>query len=90
MLQIGAMADQQGVKISVHSWNSTTVAFLAMLHVSAVMPNAGYVELYYDFLELGAELGTCDYVIEGGLASLPALPGLGVEMKEEVLLAMAG
>lgn len=89
ILEIGAMADAHGVKISPHSWNSTTVAFVAMLHVCAVMRNATYAELYYDYLELGAQFARCDYVIESGHASLPQRPGLGVEMNEEALLTLA-
>jgi len=89
MLEIGAMADAHGVLISPHSWNSTTVAFLAMLHTCAVMPNAIYAELYYDYLELGAEFADCDYVIEDGFASLPRKPGLGVTMNEDALLSLA-
>ncbi len=89
MLEIGAMADAHSVKISPHSWNSTTVAFLAMLHTCAVMRNAVYAELYYDYLELGATLAACDYVIKDGYASLPQQPGLGVEMNEDALRSMA-
>jgi galactonate dehydratase len=89
MLEIGAMADAHSVAISPHSWNSTTVAFLAMLHTCSVMRNAIFAELYYDYLELGAELADCDYVIEDGYASLPEKPGLGVEMNEEVLRSLA-
>jgi galactonate dehydratase len=89
LLEIGAMADAHSVMISLHSWNSTTVAFLAMLHTCAVMPNAIYAELYYDYLELGSEFAVCDYSIEGGHASLPQRPGLGVEMNEDVLRSLA-
>ena len=89
MLEIGAMADAHSVKISPHSWNSTTVAFLAMLHTCAVMPNAIYAELYYDYLELGSEFADCDYTIEDGNARLPQKPGLGVEMNEEALRSLA-
>lgn len=89
MLAIGAMADAHGMKISPHSWNSTTVAFLAMLHVCAVMPNAIYAELYYDYLELGAAFADCDYVIADGYASLPRAPGLGVRMNEDALVSLA-
>lgn len=89
MLEIGAMAEAHSVLISPHSWNSTTVAFLAMLHTCAVMPNAVYAELYYDYQELGAELADCDYAIRDGFASLPRSPGLGVTMHEDRLLAMA-
>ena len=89
MLEIGAMADAHSVMISPHSWNSTTVAFLAMLHTCAVMPNAIYAELYYDYLELGAQFADCDYVIEDGVASLPRKPGLGVTMNEDVLRSLA-
>lgn len=89
LLAIGAMADAHSVKISPHNWNSTTVAFLAMLHVCAVMPNAIYAELYYDYLELGTHFADCDYVIEDGYASLPQKPGLGIEMDEDALRSMA-
>lgn len=89
MLEIGAMADAHSVKVSPHSWNSTTVAFLAMLHTCAVMRNAIYAELYYDYLELGAEFAECDYIIEDGYASLPQRPGLGVEMNEAALRSLA-
>ena len=89
MLEIGAMAHAHSVLISPHSWNSTTVAFLAMLHTCAVMPNSIHAELYYDYLELGAELAACDYVIEDGFASLPQAPGLGVTMNEDVLRSLA-
>lgn len=89
MLEIGALADAHGAHVSPHSWNSTTVAFMAMLHVCAVMPNATYAELYYDYLELGATFATCDYVIAAGYASLPRKPGLGVEMNEQMLVSLA-
>lgn len=89
MLEIGAMADAHSVKISPHCWDSTTAAFLAMLHTCAVMPNAIYAELYYDYLELGSEFANCDYVIEDGYASLPQKPGLGIEMDEDALRLLA-
>ena len=89
ILEIGAMADAHSVKISPHNWNSTTVAFVAMLHVCAVMRNAIYGELYYDYLELGGEFAECDYVIENGFASLPQTPGLGIEMDEDALRKLA-
>lgn len=89
MIEIGAMADAHSVKISPHNWNSTTVAFLAMLHVCAVMRNSIYAELYYDYLELGRKFSTCDYTIKDGYASLPNQPGLGIEMNEDILISLA-
>ncbi len=89
MLEIGAMADAHSVLISPHSWNSTTVAFLAMLHTCAVMPNAIYAELFYDYQELGAQLASCDWAIADGFVTLPRQPGLGVTMNEDVLRSMA-
>ena len=88
MLEIGSMADAYGVQISPHNWNSTTVGFLAMLHACAVMPNAKYVELFYDYLELGAQFADCDFVISDGHASLPQKPGLGVEIHEPKILQL--
>ena len=89
MLEIGAMAHAHSVLMSPHSWNSTTVAFLTMLHACAVMPNAIYAELYYDYLELGNDFSDCDYVIKDGFASLPQVPGLGVTMNEDALRSLA-
>lgn len=89
MLEIGAMADAHSVEISPHSWNSTTVAFLAMLHVCAVMRNATYAELYYDYLELGTEFAVCDTIIKDGYARLPQQPGLGIEINEDALRSLA-
>ena len=60
-----------------------------MLHVCAVMRNAIYAELYYDYLELSAAFAVCDYVIEDGYASLPSKPGLGVEIDEGALSSLA-
>ena len=85
MLAIGGMAASHGVKMSPHSWNSTTVAYMAMLHVCAVMPNAIYAELYYDYLELGGQYARCDSEIVNGYATLPQAPGLGVEIDETAL-----
>lgn len=89
MIEIGAMADAHSVKMSPHNWNSTTVAFLAMLHVCAVMRNSIYAELYYDYLELGRQFAVCDYKLENGFATVPQQPGLGVEMKEDVMISLA-
>ncbi len=89
MLEIGAMANAHSVLMSPHCWNSTTVAFAAMLHACAVMPNSIHAELYYDYLELGARFATCDHVIHEGRASLPRAPGLGVMIDEEVLRSLA-
>ncbi len=89
MLEVGAMAQAHSVMMSPHCWDSTTVAFHAMLHVCAVMPNAIYAELFYDYLALGDVLAKNGYAIEDGYASLPQKPGLGVEMNEEELVRRA-
>lgn len=88
MMEIGAMAAAHDVQISPHNWNSTSVGFLAMLHVCAVMPNVNYAELFYDYLELGARYSECDFKISDGCASLPQKPGLGIEMLEGSLLRL--
>jgi galactonate dehydratase len=85
MLEIGAMAASHSVMFSPHSWNSTTVAYMAMLHVCAVIPNAIYAELYYDYLALGAEFSALDTKVVNGKATLPSSPGLGVKIDENAL-----
>ncbi|MFK7938411.1 MAG: mandelate racemase/muconate lactonizing enzyme family protein [Roseovarius sp.] len=89
MLDIGAMAEAHSVAMSPHNWNSTTVAFAAMLHACAVMRNAGYAELFYDYQEMGQRYARCDFTIADGYASLPQTPGLGVEIDEDALAELA-
>ncbi len=87
-LEIGTLAQAHSTLISPHSWNSTTVAYAAMIHVCAVMPNAIYGELYYDYLHLGMEFGSIDCAMENGACTLPSAPGLGVEIDEAALKAL--
>lgn len=89
MLEIGALADAHSVSVSPHNWNSTTVAFAAMLHVCAVMRNATYAELFYDYLAMGAGYASSDFTIADGYASVPQTPGLGVEIDEDALRRLA-
>ena len=60
-----------------------------MLHTCAVMKNAIFAELFYDYLELGREYADCDYIINDGYVSLPQSPGLGVVMNEEALQSLS-
>ena len=89
MLEIAAMAEAHSVKVSPHCWNSPTVAFAAMIHVCAVMPNALAAEYYSDYVAFGNQLATCDYDIVDGQATLPKAPGLGVDMNEALLVELA-
>ena len=89
LLEVAAMAEAFSVAVSPHNYNSTTLGFAAMLHCAAVMPNLLTAELYPDFLAAGAAIAESDFEIADGAASLPQAPGLGVNMKEDVLTALA-
>lgn len=89
LMEIAAMAEAHSVMVSPHCWNSTTIAFSAMLQVCAMIPNSLPAELFFDYLAFGETLAQCGFEIRDGYATLPQAPGLGVTMNEEVLAAVA-
>ena len=89
ILEIAAMAEAYSVALSPHNYNSNTVAFAAMLQVSAVMPNLMMAELYPDFTTSGERFAQVDWEITDGAATLPQAPGLGVTIDEAALAKLA-
>jgi galactonate dehydratase len=86
--QIAAMAEAYHVVVSPHNYNSTTVGLAATLHVSAAIPNFLITEYFVNFEPPRREVAVTP---SGGerLLACPTAPGLGIELKEDVLARYA-
>jgi galactonate dehydratase len=85
LLDIAELADQQGVQISPHCWNSMTVAAAAMLHVCASIPNAEMAEIYPEYIQHGEKFALTAFHLEGEYAHLSNKPGIGVDLNVSAL-----
>ena len=85
LLDIAELADQQGVQISPHCWNSMTVAAAAMLHVCASIPNAEMAEIYPEYIQHGEKFAFTAFLLEGEYAHLSNKPGIGVDLNVSAL-----
>jgi galactonate dehydratase len=73
------------VVVSPHNYNSTTVGLAATLQVAAAIPNFLITEYFVNFEPRGNEIAVTPFRVEQGYLTLPAAPGLGVELREDVL-----
>jgi len=87
--EIAAMAEAYHVVVSPHNYNSTTVGLAATLHVSAAIPNFLITEYFVNFEPRAAEVMVNPFKVEGSYLTVPTGPGLGIELKEEVLARYA-
>jgi galactonate dehydratase len=85
--EIAAMAEPYGVVVSPHNYNSTTVGLAATVQVSAGTPNFLITEYFVNFEAPGREIATEPMEVDDGYIRLPTAPGLGIELREEALLA---
>ncbi len=85
ILEIGELAESFGAGISPHCWNSPLVATAAMIHCMAVLPTDLPGEYFPQYASFFDSLGRLDMQISNGNARLGDVPGLGVEMNDEVL-----
>jgi len=86
---IAAMAEAYHVVVSPHNYNSTTVGLAATLHVSAAIPNFLITEYFVNFEPRGREVAVTPFKVENGYLAVPTAPGLGIELKEDVLARYA-
>jgi len=86
---IAAMAEAYHVVVSPHNYNSTTVGLAATLHVSAAIPNFLITEYFVNFEPRGREIAVTPFKVENGYLAVPTAPGLGIELKEDVLARYA-
>jgi galactonate dehydratase len=82
---IAAMAETYHVVVSPHNYNSTTVGLAATLHVSAAIPNFLITEYFVNFEPRGAEIATTPLRLDNGYVAVPTTPGLGIDLREDVL-----
>ena len=83
--EIAAMAEPYLVVVSPHNYNSTTVGLAATLQVAACMPNFLITEYFVNFKARGDDITVSPFAVEHSYIKLPTGPGLGLELKEEVL-----
>lgn len=82
--KIAAMAEAHYVTVQPHNANGP-IATLASLHVDATIPNFIFQEFFYPYLERYNELLTEPIKYEDGSLHLPESPGLGADIREEVV-----
>jgi galactonate dehydratase len=85
LLELAELANQQGVQISPHCWNSMTFAVAAMLHVCASIPNAELAEIYPEYIPYGEKLELQAFHLPGEYAHLSYKPGIGVDLNVSAL-----
>jgi len=83
--EIAAMAEAYHVVVSPHNYNSTTVGLAATLHVSAAIPNFLITEYFVNFEPRAAEVAVNPFRVERGYLTVPTAPGLGVDLREDVM-----
>jgi len=83
--EIAAMAEAYHVVVSPHNYNSTTVGLAATLQVSAAIPNFLITEYFVNFEARGAEIAVNPLRVEQGYVALPTAPGLGIDLREDVM-----
>ena len=82
--RIGMMAGEQGLRVATHTW-SDAVALVANMHLIASLPNGITVEVDRTGNPFIDELLTEPLIVRDGEISLPTLPGLGIELNEELV-----
>ena len=83
--EIAAMAEPYYITVSPHNYNSTTIGLAATLHVSACIPNFLITEYFVNFERRGHEIALQPFQVEEGYIALPDTPGLGMELRQELL-----
>ena len=83
--EIAAMAEPYFVTVSPHNYNSTTVGLAATVQLAACIPNFLITEYFVNFEARGAEIAVEPLQVDGGYIALPQGPGLGVELRQDVL-----
>jgi L-rhamnonate dehydratase len=85
--RIAELAAQYGATVVPHGWK-TGINCAAGRHFQAATVNVPFVEMFHPELyasPLRAELVTPEPAIENGTIALPAQPGLGIELDENVV-----
>ena len=87
---IAQMAEPSFVTVSPHNYNSTTVGLAATLQIAAAIPNFLITEYFVNFEARGREIARPVFVVQDGYITVPATPGLGIELDEAALARAPG
>jgi len=82
--RIAALASASGIPVAPHCWG-TGVGLMATLHFIASTPGCLIAEFSRVPYALREELLVAPLLVEGGYIELPGVPGLGVELTEEIV-----
>lgn len=80
MLRLADLADENGISLSPHCWNSMIIAASDMLHVCAAIPNAEKAEIYREYIAHGAQFASVGYTLNGANATPSNAHGLGIKI----------
>jgi L-alanine-DL-glutamate epimerase-like enolase superfamily enzyme len=82
--RIGLAAAERGLQVATHTW-SDAVALVANMHLIASLPNGITVEVDRTGNPFIDELLVEPLIVREGEITLPAGPGLGIELDEDVV-----
>lgn len=82
--KIAAMAEAYYVSVQPHNSNGP-VQTIASLHLDASIPNFVFQELFYPYLDMYNEILTEPIIYKDGYLEIPTSPGLGTDIREDVI-----
>jgi galactonate dehydratase len=88
--EIAAMAEAYHVTVSPHNYNSPTIGLAATVHVAAAIPNFLITEYFVNFEGRAADVAIDPFRVEQGYLRVPTTPGLGIELREDILAQYPG
>ncbi len=82
--KIAAMAEAYYVSVQPHNSNGP-VQTIASLHLDASIPNFVFQEFFYPYLDMYNEVLTEPIIYKDGYLEIPTRPGLGTDIREDVI-----
>jgi len=87
--RIAELADSFGAAFAPHISIGSAVHFAASTHLAAAMPNTMTSEYWIGNNPIGNAVLEKPLQVEGGFMEVPTAPGLGIDIREDVLLRFA-
>jgi len=82
--KIAAMAEAYYVAVQPHNSNGP-LQTIASLHLDASIPNFVFQEFFYPYLDHYNEVLTEPIIYKDGYLEVPTAPGLGTDIREDVI-----
>ncbi len=82
--KIAAMAEAYYVSVQPHNSNGP-LQTVASLHLDASIPNFVFQEFFYPYLDMYNEVLTEPIICKDGYLEVPTAPGLGTDLREDVI-----